>query len=103
MIARIWTARAEEARAPDYAEHFRASVLPHLRAVPGFVRASLMARRHGDETCFTVITLWRSMEAVKAFAGEDPTRAVIEPTAAAALKSFDGFVTHHEVVEDAAA
>jgi heme-degrading monooxygenase HmoA len=103
MIARIWTARADAARAEDYAGHFRRSVLPQLRTVPGFVRASLMARRHGDEVCFTVITLWRSMEAVKSFAGEDPSRAVVEPNAAAALKSFDGFVTHHEVMEDAAA
>jgi heme-degrading monooxygenase HmoA len=102
MIARMWSARADQSRADDYAHHFRSAVLPQLRAVSGFVRASLMARRLGDETCFTVLTLWRSMEAVKGFAGEDPSRAVVD-TAAAALTSFDGFVIHYELLEDTAA
>ncbi len=38
---------------------------------------------------FTVLTRWASMDAVTAFTGSDPTRAVVEPSAVEALPNFD--------------
>ncbi len=40
------------------------------------------------------------MDAVRAFAGEFVSRAVVEPDAAAALVSFDETVQHYQVVEE---
>ena len=41
------------------------------------------------------------MEAVKAFAGSDVAKAVVEPHAAAALLNYDERVQHYDVVEEA--
>ncbi len=46
---------------------------------------------------FTSITFFTSMDDVRAFAGEDPERAVVEQAARSALSRWDERVTHHEV------
>jgi hypothetical protein len=49
---------------------------------------------------FLVLTRWRSIEAIRAFAGDEITRAVVEPGAVAPLIDFDATVTHYEVLEE---
>jgi hypothetical protein len=41
------------------------------------------------------------MDAIKAFAGEDPARAVVDARAAATLRDFDATVQHFDVIEGA--
>lgn len=43
-------------------------------------------------------TLWDSMDAVQAFAGPRPERAVVEPAAHAVLLRYDAEVRHFEVL-----
>jgi hypothetical protein len=40
------------------------------------------------------------MEAIRAFAGADVGKAVVEPGAVAALRSYDDRVQHHEVIAE---
>lgn len=40
------------------------------------------------------------MAAIRAFAGMDVEKAVVEPDAAAALIEFDGRVRHYELIDD---
>jgi heme-degrading monooxygenase HmoA len=47
-----------------------------------------------------VVTFWRSAEAVRAFAGDDPEQAVVADEAAALLTDFDRRVRHYEVVAE---
>jgi hypothetical protein len=124
VIARIWSARATRARAPDYAEHLRTQVLPALRAVEGYAGAQLLQRAvqarardagagaaprgkgeatapdDGGEVELVVVTYWRSPDAIRGFAGADPERAVVAPEAEALLTEFDRRVRHYEVVVD---
>jgi hypothetical protein len=51
-----------------------------------------------EEIEFLVLTLWESMEAIRAFAGDQPELAVVEPEARAALVRFDSTVAHYEVL-----
>lgn len=100
MIIRQWRGRAERAREHAYPAHFRAHVIGELRAIHGFLGADLMRRAGTDDAVeFTVLTRWASMDAIHAFAGHDPTRAVVEPGAQTALTDYDRTVTHHIVVE----
>lgn len=102
MIARVWTAQTTPARAPAYAEHLRARVLPQLRSLDGYAGASLLRRDANGETELIVVTRWRSLDAVRAFAGTDPDVAVVEDAAAALLSRYDRRVRHYEIVtEDA--
>jgi hypothetical protein len=40
------------------------------------------------------------MDAIRAFAGVDLNKAVIEPDAMAALIEYDTIVTHYEIIEE---
>jgi heme-degrading monooxygenase HmoA len=102
MIVRIWKGyAADEESAERYLAHFRGSVLPALKALPGYRGASLLRHRGLGEIELVVVTRWASMEAVAAFAGPDPGRAVVEPEARAALGRYDAHVTHYEVAAEA--
>jgi heme-degrading monooxygenase HmoA len=100
MIVRAWRGRASAARSSAYPEHFRRHVVPELERIEGFLGVSLLRQARADEIEFLVLTRWASMEAIRAFAGDNLETAVVEPDAVAALTSFDRTVQHYEVVED---
>ena len=102
MIVRLWRGRAAIDHAQIYVVHLFSEVLPKLKVLPGFRGASLLRRLDGHEIEFVVQTYWESMQAIKQFAGPRPEIAVVEPTARAALRSFDPTVLHYEVVTGAA-
>jgi heme-degrading monooxygenase HmoA len=101
MIVRAWRGRAAASNADAYPRHLRRNVLPELRGIAGFLGASLLRRDRDDGIEFLVLTRWTSTDAIRAFAGSDPTRAVVEPEAVAALIGYERTVTHYEVVEEA--
>ena len=102
MIARVWRGSTTVANAKAYGRHFTERVRPELGRIAGH-RGSLLLRREEDAaatTEFLVVTFWDSMRAVKAFAGPEPDRAVVEPAARAVLADFDESVRHYHVVAD---
>ena len=101
MIIREWRGRAHFADTVLYPAHFRENVLPQLKRRHGFVGAHLGRRELGDKVEFLVLTRWASFDAVRAFAGADVVKAVLEPGALAALIDYDLEVQHYEVLEEA--
>ena len=101
MVIREWRGRASAENPNAYPTHFRHHVVPGLGRLPGFAGASLSQRTRDGTIEFLVLTRWHSEDAVRAFAGDDPSRAVVEPEAAAALLDFDKSVAHYEVVDEA--
>lgn len=97
MIARTWQGWATAETADDYQHHYESEVATHLRQVPGFRGARLLRRQDADEVLFTSITFFTSMDAVRAFAGENYEQAVIEDTARRTLIRWEEVVAHHEV------
>ena len=71
MIARIWrgATRAEDAAA--YVAYLRETGLKEYRATPGNVSASDLWRVAGDRAEFVTLSFSESLDAVRAFAGED--------------------------------
>jgi heme-degrading monooxygenase HmoA len=74
-----------------------------LRTLPGFQGAYLLRRDLGEHGTveLTTHTFWESLEAIRAFAGDDVARSVVEPEAQAMLASFDPTAAHRTVVVDA--
>jgi heme-degrading monooxygenase HmoA len=97
VVARIWSARTSASGWIAYQRHFIEKVVPELRAVHGYVFSNLLKRETGGEIEITVITVWRSLEAVTTFAGDDREAAVVAPDAAALLTDYDRRVRHYEV------
>ena len=98
MVVRTWRGYGALADAQAYPRHLLQSVSPKLEQLAGFRGLYLLRRRDFEEVEFLVLTLWDSMEAVHAFAGEQPEQAVVEPEARAALVRFDKTVQHYEVL-----
>ena len=102
MIARVWKGWASQASADAYAERFRTTVREELRGIEGFVEAKLLRRAVGDEVEFVVVTSWRSLDAIRRFAGADFETAVVSPRAQALLTRYEDRVAHFEEVFTAA-
>jgi heme-degrading monooxygenase HmoA len=100
MIVRAWRGRASRENPLAYAEHFDATVLPELERIDGFLGATLLRHDQADSIEFLVLTRWASMEAIRAFAGDNVDRAVVDPGAVAALVDFDRMVQHYEVAQE---
>lgn len=100
MVIREWRGRAVTTRAAEYPRHFRNTVAPALKRVPGFLGAHLSERREDERVEFLVLTRWASMDAVRAFAGAHPEQAIVEPGAVVALSEYEHTVRHYEVIED---
>jgi heme-degrading monooxygenase HmoA len=96
MIVRVWQAEATPENADAYARHLSEAVLPKLRGIAGYEGAYLLRRVKGDRLELVVLTLWSSMEAIRAFAGDEPERAVVEPAARAVLAAWDETVRHYD-------
>ena len=94
MIVRVWKARGSAEGISRYCrEHFEPVVLPELRGISGFVGAEVLVR----DRELVVATHWESLDAVRAFAGDDLERAVVEPVVAELLDAYDDTVTHYTV------
>lgn len=74
-----------------------------LDRVPGYRGAKLLERADGDQIELIVITWWRTIEDVRAFAGPHVDRAVVADEAAALLERFDATVRHFDVTVDESA
>jgi len=84
MIARIWRATASHEKASTYHRHFAAKVVMHLETIAGYEGASLLRREVDGGVEFLAVTLWKSVDSIRAFA--------------ALLTTFDRSVHNYEVV-----
>jgi heme-degrading monooxygenase HmoA len=97
VIARFWRGWAKPQQADLYRFHFRDNVRPEIEALPGFVGAWLLEREENGEVEFLAVTHWQSLEAIKAFAGDDISKAKVEPQARAVLSRFETTATHYKI------
>lgn len=97
MIARVWSAQTTPAQLPEYVDHLKNHVLPALKSVEGYGGSMLLDRTTTEGAEVTVITFWRSLEAIRGFTGDDVEGAVVAEEAVALLSQFDRRVRHYVV------
>ena len=97
MIARLWRGQATNAQADAYFRHVTGTVFPSLKDLAGHRGAWLLRRQAEGQTEFLALTLWESLDSIRAFAGDDIATAIVEPEARAVLADFDDFARHYEV------
>jgi len=100
VIARTWHGEAERTNAERYVDHLRDRTLPALSQMRGYLGGYVLRHASGPRDLFTVVTLWESLDAIRAFAGADADAAVVPPEARALLASFDERAVHWDVVLD---
>jgi heme-degrading monooxygenase HmoA len=82
----------------EYLAHLQHTVFPELSRIDGYRGAYVLQRELDEGIEIMVQTLWTSMEAIRQFAGEDITAAVVAPTAQPLFRRYDATVTHLQVV-----
>lgn len=102
MICRIWRGWTTPSKADAYERLLREEIFAGIaeRAIEGYRGIQLLRRTAGDETEFVTIMWFDTIDAVRAFAGEDYERAVVPPAAQKLLASFDARSAHYELREE---
>jgi antibiotic biosynthesis monooxygenase (ABM) superfamily enzyme len=101
MICRLWRGWTSVQNADAYERIVRNEVIPGIeaRSIPGFHHIDLMKRDFGDEIEFQTLMWFDSLDAIKAFMGEDYSISHVPPEARALLNSFDDRASHYEVID----
>ncbi len=102
MIARTWKGAVRRGDADAYAAYMRETGVPSYASTPGNRGVWMLRRDVGETTEIAMFTLWDSLEAVKAFAGEDYATAVFYPQDDRFLVERELTATHYEVATHAA-
>ena len=97
MIARTWHGITKAEDAGRYADLINRTGTPHYRSTPGNRAVYIFRRIEGGVAHFLVLSLWDSFDAIRAFAGPEPERAVYYPEDKEFLLEFEPHVTHYEV------
>ena len=100
VIARIWRGAVRAADADAYVAYIEETGLREYRETPGNRGAWLLRRDDGDRTEFVTFTLWDSLDAIRAFAGDDVETAVYYPEDDRYLVERDVTVKHYEVTTE---
>jgi heme-degrading monooxygenase HmoA len=102
MIARSWRGAVRTEDAEAYADYIDETGMEQYAETPGNLGAYMLTRElAGGLTEFVTFSLWESVEAIKAFAGEDYETAVFYPEDDRYLVERDATCTHWEVVRTA--
>ncbi len=94
-IARIWHGRVPNAKADEYLELMEQVALPDYRAVHGNRGAYALRRDDGDVSHVLMLTLWGSLDAVRAFAGDPVDAAKYYDFDANYLLEFEPTASHY--------
>jgi heme-degrading monooxygenase HmoA len=97
MIARIWRGAVRTADADEYVDYIAETGLAEYKDTAGNQGAWMLTRPVGDRTEVITFSLWDSLDAVKAFAGEDYETAVYYPEDERFLVEHDDTCAHYDV------
>lgn len=98
MIARTWRGWTAAADADRYVEYLLQTGVKEYRETPGNRGVFMLRRISDDRAEFLLVTLWDSMEAVRAFAGADERVAVFYPEDDAFLVDRERHADHFDVL-----
>lgn len=101
QIARVWRGWTSKENGKALEKILREVAIPGIEKNKpnGLKGIQLLTFEHSDEIAFTTIMYFESLQAVKEFAGEDYTKAHIDPAVAPLLNRYDKVVEHHMIKE----
>ena len=97
MIARSWEGAVRAKDADEYLAYLERTGFDGFRATPGNRGFFALRRIDGERCDYLILSLWDSLDAVKAFAGEDYETAVFYPEDDRFLVARDDTCRHFDV------
>ena len=101
MITRVWHGYTRPGNADTYEALLREEIITGIeaRSIDGFREIQVFRRDQGDDVEFVTVMWFDSMDAVRAFAGDDHEASVVPPAARELLARFDQRSQHYQVRE----
>jgi heme-degrading monooxygenase HmoA len=96
VIARIWRGWTTREDADAYLEYVEETGGRAARQTPGNQGFYVLRRDEGDRTEFVTMSLWESLDAIRAFAG-DNLEVFFPEDVDRFLVDREWFVTHYEI------
>jgi antibiotic biosynthesis monooxygenase (ABM) superfamily enzyme len=96
MITRLWRGWTTTENADPYERFLLGDLFPSMRRIAGFRGADVLRRVDGAEVAFVTLTRFDSLEAIRAFAGDDYETPVLEPEALALLSRYEQRALHFD-------
>jgi antibiotic biosynthesis monooxygenase (ABM) superfamily enzyme len=96
MITRLWRGWTATENADPYQQFLLEKLFPSMQAIPGFRGADVLRRPDAGEVGFVTLTRFDSLEAIRAFAGEDYEVPVLEPEARELLSRYEQRAEHFD-------
>ena len=100
MIARVWKGTTRAEQADEYFEYLQRTGVDHCRRTPGNRGVSILRDVKDGVATFVFTSRWDSWDAIHAFAGPEPERAVYYPEDREFLLALEPNVAHYEVLLD---
>jgi heme-degrading monooxygenase HmoA len=98
MIARTWHGAVSEDKADAYYDYLLRTGIPDYVNTDGNVGVYIFRRVSDGYVHFLLLTFWDSLDAIRAFAGEDAESARYYPEDEEYLIELEPNVTHYDVL-----
>ena len=100
-VCRLWRGWTTPENADAYERVVHGEVIPGIEArqIPGFRHIDLIKRDLGGEIEFQTLMWFDSLDAIKAFMGEEYDVSHVPAAARAMLSRFDERAAHYEVID----
>ena len=97
-IARIWHGMVKKEHEAIYIDYMIKTGVKDYKSTPGLLKAEILKKEEGDLCHIYTVTKWESYEAIKAFAGEDISKAQYYPEDKMYLLELEEEVQHFETL-----
>jgi len=97
MIVRVFRVVVHDGKRDEFEDFFRDTAIPLVKGQPGIVSVSAGVPRAETPNEFCMVMVWKDLDAMKAFVGEDWQSAHIHPDEAELVR--ERTIHHYELVE----
>lgn len=97
MIMRIFQVTTRPGKEKDFSRFFHDTAIPLMKGTKGIVQVLPGAPRADSPREFSFVMVWESLDALRAFVGEDYQTPHIDPAEAELVESRT--IAHYDLVE----
>jgi len=97
MIMRVFQVTTHAGKEAEFGKFFHETAIPLMKRTPGLVSVTPGAPRPDSPNEFCMVMVWKDLESLKAFVGEDYQSPHIDPAEAELVASRT--IKHYELVE----
>lgn len=97
MIMRIFQVTTQPGKEADFARFFHETAIPLMQRQPGLAQVLPGAARPEHPREFSFVMVWESLDALRAFVGEDYENPHIDPAEAELVA--ERRIAHYDLVE----